>query len=366
MLIPMLLCSFCCKKSAGGRLLKGMALMLLVFLAVTVVGEPGYLKNFGDRARGVAALFRSDVPTSSSEPSSAELDSSVGAQGKMELYHYYFGVLRQNVGWPLLIVFGLSSLAFVFLKNRYGLLLLSFIFPYFMAICLASTSLYHARYILPVLPLMYLVAASGLFGLAEKIRGLKNKRGCAIALMTCLVIFAPVYRHGLEAAEKFGLPNTRLLAKNWIEANCKASSVLLMEGGPEHRSQYMVPVYNQLKNIDQMITELKERDPGKAKYWSLKKEHLAQLDVPRFDIHFVMWDEPWPPFEEVKKSGVEYVIISAERFKRQGNNAFKPVIRSRVEFFQKLVQDFQSQKVAAFYKNGRHWGPELEIYRLTP
>jgi hypothetical protein len=228
-----------------------------------------------------------------------------------------------------------------------------------------SADLYHARYALPLLPLVYLVAADGLAGLTDGFGRTVGRWKSIIAVGICLFIFAPVYGRAVEAAEKFGLPNTRLLAREWIDHHCPPGSSLLMEGAREHRSQYLVPVYNRLDNIAEMITQIEERDPGKARYWTLKKEYLSTLKAPRFDIHFVMWHEPWPAWREVVASGVQYVVVDVERFTRGVHDDGGIVLQSRYAFYQQLLADESVQKLAAFSGGGQNWGPDLEIYGMA-
>jgi hypothetical protein len=176
----------------------------------------------------------------------------------------------------------------------------------------------------------------------------------------------PVYGHAHEAAEKFGLDNTRLLARDWIHLNCPPGSSLLMEGGREHRSQYMIPVFDRLSNIDRLIAELKTRDPGKATYWTLKREYLSTLNVPRFDIHFVMWHEPWPTLQEAVALGIQYVVIDVRRFSREIPADGSAVLRSRNLFYQQLASDERVQKLTALSGSDQYWGPDLEIYAISP
>ncbi|MEZ4484835.1 MAG: hypothetical protein R2864_09625 [Syntrophotaleaceae bacterium] len=256
------------------------------------------------------------------------------------------------------------NLGLVVLETSEGLFgCWGFLIPYLLLISLTESNLVYGRYLLPVLPLIFLLASFGIMATLRHYGRTVTHHRWTGALVLLLVI-APLVPHSWAAMRRHAQPNTRMLAKAWIEERVAENSTILLEGGREHRSQYLVPLYNRLSNIDGMIADIRQRDPGKARYWELKRGFLADLQGPRYDLQMVMRYDPWPDFAAVKKSGVDYVVVETDSFSGDPAERIGMALQSRRHFYSEMLKDADAQRVVAIVEDADVWGPGLEIFSL--
>ncbi len=137
----------------------------------------------------------------------------------------------QGMGLPLFVL-ALGGLALALrTRTRRDLLLLAFPLPYFLVI--GSWSSRFERYTLPLLPFMAVLAALCLVALVRQLRRASpalGRRSPAVALgvVACLLL-APEIGRLARFHVLLGRPDTRLLAKEWINREIPAGARLFVE-----------------------------------------------------------------------------------------------------------------------------------------
>jgi hypothetical protein len=226
---------------------------------------------------------------------------------------------------------------------------------------MTQSNLVYARYLLPVLPLIFILFSIGLCDIVVKMCHDNRKSTLYIGLVVVLSI-GFLADNTWASVHRFLLPKTSIIAQQWIQEHVPEGSTVFMEGGREHRSQYAVPLYNLPSNINVMIKEIELRDPGKATYWKLKVDILSQLDVPVYDLNMVARHEVWPSLETLIKNGNDFFIVDRRQFQCIKNSKSGSALKSREDFYCSLDGNNKISLVKVIEKTKNNWGPELEIY----
>lgn len=334
-----------------------------IFSIVVLIGEPGYFLGFAERMQRYFEMFLPQFNSVDNDLAS-HIGSSFVAQRSISPPLFYFKGLIAHAGWPVLLLSIPLWFFMLYRRNRGVVLIGAFLFPYLLLISLTNTNLVYSRYLLPVLPLLYLLFC---VGVSELFDFFCNNHKLAVSLTLSFTLSAASFLVPVAWASvvKFTLPATQILAQQWIQNHIPDGSVILMEGGREHRSQYTVPLYNDLNNITTMIEDISERDPGKAKYWKLKRSVIAKLSYPRYDLRMVMRHDSWPTLADLRKTGINYFITDKRQFSCPVQKNTGTALMSRMGFYCQVLEDPKITKIHSFYSDEGSWGPSLEIFKIA-
>jgi hypothetical protein len=106
------------------------------------------------------------------------------------------------------------------------LLLLVYVATFMASIC--SLGVYWQRWLVPILPLVLLLAAAGLDTLASLVARRPAVRGAVLAAATALLLIAPT-RELAARGRLHTQPTTEILALQWIYDNIPAGSSIVAE-----------------------------------------------------------------------------------------------------------------------------------------
>lgn len=146
----------------------------------------------------------------------------VGFESDVTSYTYYLTVLADSIGHVLCIMAGLGS-AIMFVRERRTLwLLLLFPLPYFLL--LGSYKTHFARNVMCIVPFLALLAG---YGTAQTLAYIKSRFPLRQARTAAIVIVILSLGYGiygqiaysLHRSRQLTLPDTRWLAKMWIDDN---------------------------------------------------------------------------------------------------------------------------------------------------
>jgi len=366
-LIPLLAAVIIGSVKAGNPLavvLKKVLVVLGVFIVVSLAVEPGYLNTFCHLGKTIKGLFVVSKTFVDKLPGISAQDRVAGLSPAL----FYFQQLRFELGTPMFVLAFCSMGWAFFSRSKIALLLAMFFIPYYFAISQAQSHLVFSRYLLPLLPLVFLVAGYGASQLYLFLRDRCLPKNMARLILVCLMIMM-IWHPGATSysfVSRLSNVDTRILTKNWIEKNIESESAIMMEGSPEHQSQFDVQLLNSSKNIHKMVILLNDIAPGKAKYWQLKKKYYATLDRPRFDLRFINWDESYPVLEDIRNQGVQYLILNAgsfDGFNERGTGG--DVKSSRIKFIDNLARNKKFVKLYEVKNNGQRFGPHLMVYKVA-
>lgn len=168
---------------------------------------------------------------------------------------FYIRALSDRIlGWPLLI-FSMAGLAYraVWRRNPVALVLASFVLPYSIAV--ATWSMKADRYLLPILPvaLIFAVAAMEDCIRLPKIAAAKKSLRAGMAALFFLLAASPLAL-AYPAHMRGFAPDTRTLARKWIEANVPSGAFIAAEAyGPELLSPHVLFSLN--KDVQTLVLE---------------------------------------------------------------------------------------------------------------
>lgn len=339
-------------------------LLFLVSGLVTVLAEPGYIKRFDIIYGKTVNLFSKpegqEVLDAGKDPS-----QDLVMDKKKSVSAFYFKALKKDVGLPVLIIFVVAIVYGLFQKKQLDALLLSFLFIYFFIICGTTIFWHYARYLLPVLPVVFLVVARAITILGDSVKGrIGNRQAYLVCGLLSVLVMTPVYANTIEVTKQFALPNTRILSKQWINKHVPAGARIMMEGAPEHRTQFMVPILDSAENVAQMVRQLEKNNPAKARYWQKRAKYLDHLDFPRYDIVFVRNSKHWPKLTDLKQRHVEYLVVNVSTLS-MGTSEDMGYLTSRIDFYQELANAKGVERLRAFQADSQSSGPTIEIYKIS-
>ena len=167
---------------------------------------------------------------------------------------FYLRTLASSLlGWPLALA-ALGALVVFLVVRRSGWALVLAIFPLVYLAAISSFSMKADRYVLPLVPIAAIFAAVLVEDMLARLRALRPRLTLAAGVAATLVLAAPAfvgYARGLSRLQ----PDTRTLARQWLEANVPAGAYVVSESyGPEPLTA--LDVYN-------FSADLRERIVGK-------------------------------------------------------------------------------------------------------
>jgi len=154
---------------------------------------------------------------------------------------FYLKTLNWGLGYGLFLL-SLIGLAYAgYQRSRQDLVLISF--PLILYLFLGRQQMFFARFILPAVPVLLLLAARVLTDVITAIAATNRQRNLALAALSLAVLIQPtgsLLRHDLLLTRT----DTRTLARAWIEAHIPPGAVIVSEpyGPPLDEERYRVQV----------------------------------------------------------------------------------------------------------------------------
>lgn len=192
---------------------------------------------------------------------------------------------------------------------------LVFPIPYFLIV--ADQNIIYARYLLPLVPMLCVLAAAAVISGVSLLRRYQFPRGVRTALIAALTLalLAPPAITAVGFDRMISQRSTLDEAYEWIEANIPKGSTIVLEGG-----------HFVLKNLrDERIPQLRYRT-----------------------------------YEDYAEANVEYLVASSHRY----GPYFASPREFRDEYTEYMTLFSQAQEVARFTPEKGKPGPELRIFRV--
>ena len=275
-------------------------LVFLLAAPYTILDLPGFLNGFGGLASGYSN-------GTLAEPA----------------WLTYLKHLRLNLRWPalLLIAAGLVLAMFRAVRGpgrvRWTL---AVVFPLVYFWSLSRQTYIFARYLLPLVPFLCVLAAVAVVAGVSLLRRFAIPRAVRTALIVGLTVAAllPPLMRSIGFVQMISRHATVELAYNWVQQNIPKGAKIVVET----RGIRLPPDYNWTN-----LAQLRQRD-----------------------------------FGEYRNSGVDYLIASSDAF---GQYLESPQNAPR-EYEQYMRIFGQAQEVVRFSPSDDHPGPELRILKVQP
>jgi 4-amino-4-deoxy-L-arabinose transferase-like glycosyltransferase len=184
---------------------------------------------------------------------------------------YYLRVMTGTLlGWPLTLL-GAAGLVYALVVRRRRWAPVLAVFPVVYLTLISSWSMKADRYILPLLPVMALFATALVADLAPRLRPLRRWLPAAATAVLAVVLAAPSLVALVREPERFR-PDTRTLAREWIEANVPGGSFIVTEAyGPEVLSAIEV------SNFDADVRERIEKQAQDTRVYAVVALPMYQV-----------------------------------------------------------------------------------------
>ena len=161
-------------------------------------------------------------------------------------FDYLVTSFRRSMGLPLQFLALFGVLYALYRHERRDLLFLCFPLLYFLVV--GSWSMRTDRYLLPMIPFLLILAARFLYDVIQSIRLKQSVKEILFITGAVLLIVHP----GIQIASlqsQYTRPDTRTLAKSWIEENVPQQSLIALEQyGPvldtERYGSVEIPLYS--------------------------------------------------------------------------------------------------------------------------
>ena len=196
----------------------------------------------------------------------------------------YYNILRNETYLLLSIAAVLGAAVACYRRHRWAVIW-TIMVAAFLGVMYAADRPGNERYILPVMPAFWLLAASGIADVARQ-------RGKAIAIGVAIVIVAPLYAL-VQTDYTFTRPDTRVMAKQWIEQNVPTGSKILMDG-MRYRFIQSPPLMPNDSTVERSVAhaEVEGADLSRGvsqRQIELYAKAMKNVSGPRYDIHSTVW-----------------------------------------------------------------------------
>jgi len=237
-----------------------------------------------------------------------------------------------------------------------------------------------ARYMLPLIPPLCLLASVGVIRCCEGLRWGAKIQGVIIGVITLSLIIPTIYSDYL-----FIQKDTRTQAKEWIEENIPVGSAFAVEN--RFYAPRLVPALEQIKQKFDLLKESNLADTkrkrldmmlevvkGQKTYLTYKLSPLGEEGEAQF-----LFEHPFAPLDwkGLRKKNIQYIIFNPSEPNAEVHH-FKESLKPRLEFIaefspyrnprDRVMQDLYGSTAAPhdlreLFRRYR-LGPYLEIYKV--
>jgi hypothetical protein len=266
---------------------------------------------------------------------------------------------------------------------------LSFILTVYISV--SRCAVFRPHYHLAAMPIMAVLSARLLLDISSKISS--GKKSTLISLIAALVIVIPSAFRIVAMDYKMTQPDSRIIAKEWIEANIPRNSKIALftvryrecppiisyqgefdsvDYGPRARKTYTDSALGDLlqgyfdNNKTYRIYRLEKELP--------EQEALAMLKSPYQDDPYLInvYKSSWHSISELKRKGIQYIILPSYLYQRyflnqapaQGHPLRQAFLRDK-NYFQALLDSKEITLIKEIKPGPSNLGPTLKILKVN-
>ena len=283
-------------------------------------------------------------------------------------YLIYF---YKELGLFLSGVAAFSLLKSVIIRQKENLLLLAFMAPFFVLMG-ASRYMVSYSYMIPFMPFLYLMTANSMQEMISRSFP-EQRKTVALFVVTVFVLTQPV-SNVIAFERSMTGPNTRVLAKEWIEKNIPFGSKILMDSGKTINSSAPLIAMNE-ESIKRMLsakTEALETGTLVDTTRMVDKKSLVYFEmllktVPResYDITSTGFGLDVKSIEYYVKNNFQYFIISEGKKRARTNVFFTQRHPEIAKFYQLLDHDKRVKRIHTVTPSQKNRGGTFHIYKVS-
>ena len=337
---------------------KQIALGLLAMGATALALSPGLVHILDAVPDFFSQLGGASAPGAELDPQS-DMQEAIY---EITLYRVgsYFNILRRETYLLLSLGAILGAIVACYRRHRWALIW-TITVAAFLGVMYAADRPGNERYILPVMPAFWLLAASGVVDLARQ----RNK---AIAVGVALIVAVPLFAL-VQANYTFTRPDTRVMAKDWIEANVPSGSKILMDG-MRYRFIQSPPLNPDQATVARRVSraEVEGADLSRgvsARQLDLYSKAMKRMSGPRYEIYSTVWGMDVQDLAHYPKFCFDYVVTSSDVANRFSGPAEQQKYPRSAAFYQNLPVDSRYEVVySAAPEPWRIRGPKITVYKV--
>jgi 4-amino-4-deoxy-L-arabinose transferase-like glycosyltransferase len=337
---------------------------LIVVLAMTVttaVVAPENILGIGSVAGDFTALLENNEETralSEEQEADLEFDSAVREVTVLKGPDYLSILMRPlNMLFTLLALVGVA----IAVKKRYRWdLILSTTALIFLTVMSVADRPGEERYLLTIVPALWLLSARAVTELIADRRRLLIA-ACAVVIAVSLF---PLVRQNVS----WTLPDTRILAKDWIEANVAPDSKVLMDGMRYRFIQSPPLLPNETavtRRIGGAASEERLSRGVSDRTLKLYASAMAQAKGPKFDLYSTVYGLGVKPLSYYPDHCFDYVVTSSQNSQRFSSPDQAAEYPLSAEFYTNISTHPRYNLVRSFHP--APWkiqGPAIDIYAV--
>ncbi len=227
----------------------------------------------------------------------------------------------------------------------------------FLVIVSASNRGLSEAYLLPVAPALWLLAARGADAISFGRRPVH-------AVCLCAVVAVPLYT-SIREDVMLTKPDTRVLAKRWIEANVPSGSRILMDG-MRFRFVQGVPLNPNRETVERRLANLETSELTLSpQMLSLYREAAERITPPVYELHSTVYGLEVEALDHYVRSGFAYVVVSSFNEKRYATDDSARQHPESARFYRDIKTDPRFRVVYSIEPvMWRQLGPTITVYRV--
>jgi 4-amino-4-deoxy-L-arabinose transferase-like glycosyltransferase len=294
---------------------------------------------------------------------------------------YPFSSLLGNMGYPLGFL-ALAGLVYALVRRRPRDLIVASQ-PLFLGVFFLFFRVREPQHMLIAYPALAILAASLLVDIVTVlVRG--RRRAFVLAAAALLVSALPALA-SFRYSYTISLPDTRTIAKDWIEKNLPPASRVVMDSGKFYLGVYGPPLRLSRWTLEQFIaraqppgTDLTRVEgtrrvgySGEAEYF--RRQLATQAGKPGLDVVQILHDPGSEAptvlsLDEYRRMGVQYAILSSYAQRGYGAGTGEALrLPEKAKRYRQFYESVESEGVLLkeFRPSTRIQGPILRVYKVA-
>jgi 4-amino-4-deoxy-L-arabinose transferase-like glycosyltransferase len=344
---------------------KGLWTAAGILVGIVIVTNPGIVSRFpAEVMRALQALIPGGDAAGLMDVTNLEdLEDGEFGLGRPNLHVFYLNVLVDSMGWPLVLA-SVFSVVYAALKRSHAdLILLSFVLVlYFLFTGPVAGDMYYGRYFLPIIAIVMVLVGRMFADAYELVRGRGGRALVATAVGMLMVV--PIY---LSVSQNIALagPDTRDVAKGWIEENLPNGARVAIEGGKIAPIRTTVQLQDSLEMVERRIGYWSQVEPRQARFLEFRRKvMLEEMGEPgvTFELMLVR-PESWRDLAYYRAYGIDYFVIRPEFIptgSAMGTGKSNLLDQLRADSGATLVYSINRPRP----RNRRGGGLSIEVYRV--
>jgi Dolichyl-phosphate-mannose-protein mannosyltransferase len=342
-------------------LLKEVGILLVTLLMILTVMAPETTMNLASLHKHFShVIAQGIVPNASYEGNMRDaVDTLTIFRDKA--WSAYFNILLKDYNLAItlsaLVGAGLALLR----KHRWGIILSVFIVV-FLGILIAADRSQEQHYLLPVMPGLWLLSSAAIVAVLGHRPSLIV---AGLAGVITLPLTAVVYQDYMWTR-----PDTRLVAKEWTEANIPSGAKILLDG-MRYRFVQSPPLNPDMSTVDHRVAQASEArrvSRGISRQTlALYAKAMYQVKGPTYRLHSTVWGLEVEELDYYVQTCFDYIITSSFNSERFVGEIYQKRFPKSARFYEQLKTDPRFTVVYSIVPiPWKRNGPVITIYKVPP